>query len=209
MKICIGMPVYNNLVHVQVMQDILDVVLEAQKRNDQLTINTPSSPFLSLNRNVIMQKGLDFDWILMWDSDIQVANGQFIYKMIETAYKHDAAMVGLLVKIKSFDKNQEYACGMKAKDGTGYVRLKEAPVKVQKVDVMGAGITLIRSAWIKNHLQQPYYEFVDIKGDNGPAILPEDWRFCEKIKEKGGKIVVDPTIETIHYGQMGWHHEIK
>ena len=150
-----------------------------------------------------MDAGLDSDWILMWDSDIQVPTAKFLQKMIYTAYKTDAAMVGLLVRIKIPDT--QFACGMKEEGG--YKRLTEAPKKPIEVDVMGAGVTLINCKWVRDNLDQPYYQFIDIKGANGPAITPEDWRFAEKIKEKGGKIVVEPNISTIHWGQAPYMYE--
>ena len=179
MKLYLGMPVYNKMIHSEVAEDVFQFILEAKEKNDDLSINMPSSPFISLNRNLIMEQGLDSDWILMWDNDIQVPTPSFIYKMIETATRHEAIITGLLVRLKVDDK--QFACGMKAKDGSGYIRLTEAPTKPIEVDVMGAGVTLIHTKWIKNNLEQPYYEFIDGKGVNGPTILPEDWRFCEKI----------------------------
>ena len=204
MKIFIGMPCYNQVIHSETAQDLLDLVLEVKERNDQLSILFPSSPFISLNRNLIMQKGLDSDWILMWDNDIQVPTPKFIYKMIETAYKKDATLVGLAVRIKN--TSEELACGLK--DEGGYTRLKKPKKSPQEVDVMGAGVSLINCKWVRDNLEQPYYEFQDGKGVNGPTIMPEDWKFCEKVKEKGGKIILDPTIETIHWGSYGFQYEI-
>lgn len=198
------MPTYDQRIHSEVMQNVLDFVLKAKEKNDDLSIQFPSSPFLTLSRNLIMQRGLDSDWILMWDSDIQVPTPEFFYKMVETAYKHEAALVGLLVRIKTYEINKpEFACGKKSEGG--YMRLIKAPTIPEEVDVMGAGVTILNSRWIRDNLEQPYYEFKDVKGINGPAILPEDWCLCEKIKEKGGKIIVEPRIETIHYGNYGWH----
>lgn len=207
MKIHIGVPCYNRQIHSEVAEDIFQLILETKERNDELSIQMPSSPFISLNRNLIMERGLDSDFILMWDSDIQVPSGKFIYQMIETASKYEAAITGLVVRLK-LDPT-EYACGMKAKDDSGYIRLTKAPSKPQEVDVVGAGVTLIHSKWIRDNLDQPYYEFIDGKGANGPTILPEDWRFCEKVKEKGGKIIIEPRVSTIHWGQKGFQYEAK
>ncbi|HDY68420.1 MAG TPA: hypothetical protein ENH85_11590 [Candidatus Scalindua sp.] len=201
------MPCYNRQIHSEVAEDIFQLILETKERNDELAINMPSSPFISLNRNIIMEQGLDSDWILMWDNDIQVPTAKFIYRMIETASKYEAVITGLVVRLK-LDSN-EYACGMKAKDGSGYIRFTKAPLKPMEVDVIGAGITLIHCKWIRDNLDQPYYSFKDGKGVNGPTILPEDWRFCEKVKEKGGKIIVEPRISTIHWGMKGFTYEAK
>jgi len=177
MRIFIGMPTYQNNIHTEVHQNVVSLALEIAQKGDELIMSHPSSPFISLNRNLIMEAGLSSDWILMWDSDIQVPTPKFLYRMIETAYKQDAVIVGLLCKIKT-EGRDEFACGMKAKGG--YKRLLKPPRNIQEVDVMGAGVTLLKTSWIKENLDQPYYEFIDGKGDNGPTILPEDWRFCEK-----------------------------
>lgn len=200
MRIFVGIPTYQSQVHVGVMDGFLDLALECKEKGVELSKNSPSMPFLSLARNIIMQQSIDSksDWTLMWDSDIEVLTKGFVWKMIETAYKYDAVMVGLLIRIKSFGQ-PEYACGMKVKGG--YDRLKKTPLKPKKVDAMGAGVTLIKNSWVVKNLKQPYYEFRD---SPAPGITPEDWVFSEKIKEKGGKIVVDPTIETLHYGQSYW-----
>lgn len=205
MRLFIGMPCYNRQVHSEVVENLFDVVVQAKDKKDHLSVSFPSSPWISQSRNLIMQNGLDYDWILMWDSDIQVPTPKFIYKMVETAYKQDAALVGLAVRLK-LDSN-EFACAKKVEGG--YERYRELPKHPMEVDVMGAGVSLINSQWVKNHLDQPYYEFVEGKGVNGPTITPEDWRFSEKIKEKGGKIFVEPTIETIHWGIKGYHYEIN
>ena len=197
------MPTYNNQIHSEVTRNLIDLSIELKERGVGFSIAMPSSPLLSLSRNLIMDAGLDSDWILMWDSDIQVPTAKFLQKMIDTAYKTDAAMVGLLVRLKIPDT--QFACGMKEEGG--YKRLTEAPKKPTEVDVMGAGVTLLNCKWIRDNLDQPYYQFVDVKGVNGPSITPEDWRLCEKIKEKGGKIVVEPNISTIHWGQASYMYE--
>src|SRR3990167_7298579 len=101
MKIFCGIPAYQSLVHADVMQGILDLAIEANMRKgDDFSYAVHSSPFLSLNRNRIMHQGLDSDWILMWDADIAVPDGKFFYQMVDTAYKTDAVLVGLQVRIK-------------------------------------------------------------------------------------------------------------
>lgn len=207
MNIHIGIPLHDKKIQSETAEDIFQLLLIARDKNDQVSVQMPCSPFISLNRNLIMQKGLDADWILMIDSDISVLKTDFVYDMIETAYKQDAVVVGLLCRLKLDEK--EYACGMKAKDGSGYIRLTKAPTKPQQVDVMGAGVTLIKTDWIKDNLVQPYFEFIDGKNevDGSPTIIPEDWRFCEKIKEKGGKIIVEPRIGNIHWGIKSYVHE--
>ena len=206
MKLYVGVPNYNKTMSTEVAEDIFQLLLEIRDKGDQVSVNMPSSPFISLNRNIIMQKGLDSDYILQWDSDIQVPTPKFLYKMIETAYKYDAAVVGLLCRIKLDEI--EYACGNMAKDKSGYVRLTKAPTRPKEVDVIGAGVTLIKSDWVRNNLEQPYYEFVDKKNEDGtPGILPEDWNFCRKVKDAGGKVVVEPNISTVHWGIKGFLYE--
>ena len=59
MKIYLGIPCYNRQIHSEVAEDIFQLILETKERNDELAINTPSSPFISLSRNIIMEQEND------------------------------------------------------------------------------------------------------------------------------------------------------
>ena len=206
MKILIGIPTHDNRIHIGLSQNLIQIALKTSSKGDDLSIQYPCSPFISFNRNLIISQAIkDYvDWVLKVDSDIEVPQ-ECLYKMIDEAYRNNAALLGLAVKIKSIEN--EYACA-EIKDGE-YVRLKDVGKKIRKIDVVGAGVSLINMKWLRSSgLQCPWYEFRDGKKEDIPTISPEDWEFCRKIKSKKGKIFLLPTIETIHHGLSYWHHNL-
>jgi hypothetical protein len=70
-----------------------------------------------------------------------------------------------------------------------------------EVDYIAGGIHLIDNNWVRKNLSQPLYTITDLEG---PNIIPEDWSFCEAVKKKGGKIMIEPTIPNLHWGLYGW-----
>lgn len=200
MKIHICIPAYQNMVHVTLFGSLLDLILETKQKGDEVSFSHISTSLIAFNRNFLMEGAKDADYVLMWDADIQILDRQFIYRMIDNLKKKRAKLSGLVVRMKSSDFSKPvYCCGF-IKDGK-YARLGEIPKSPTYVDFVGAGVTLLDNKWIRENIQEPFYEVIDIKG---PTMVPEDWNLCAKIKAKDGNIIIDPSIKTIHYGQYGW-----
>jgi len=200
MKIHICIPAFHNQTHTSLILGLLQLLTDINKRGDSVAIDIISTPLISYSRNYLMEKAKDADWVLMWDTDVEVNTPGFFYKMVETAKKENAQMIGLFTRMKTKDiYNPEYACGFK-KDGK-YDRMITMPREPVEVDFVAGGLHILDNNWIRKNLKQPFYTIHDLPG---PHIIPEDWSLCEKIKSVGGKVVADPTIPTTHWGLYGW-----
>lgn len=76
------------------------------------------------------------------------------------------------------------------------------------------GLMLI-DARLLARMPAPWFEFQEIYGPRpgaGPDapreryLIPEDWWFCHRARRYDGRTVIDPRLETRHYGPCGWAH---
>lgn len=199
MKIYLGMPCYSG-VHPEVVRNIVSFDLDSQGKKNELVLHFPQTSSITLSRNMIMREALkqNADWIIQWDNDIQIKSDDFFYKMTETAYKFGAPVVGLPCRLK--DPGQ-IIYNFADKKGKEYINYKELPQEPKEIDVIGTGFMLINAKWIKENWPiGPWFSFIDTE----TGVFPEDWNFCEKVKERRGRIMVDPRMKTTHWGQMGF-----
>ena len=198
MKLLIATPCLNNSLDSRMVGSVLNVILEGVKRGDEVVWDRPSSAILSYNRNVSMDKAIkeNFDWFLYWDADIEVSSVDFVYGMIDTSFKYQAAIVGLPVRLKGSDK---YNFAFKDEK---YINGITLPPEPALVDVIGTGVMLLDVSMVRD-IPKPWFTFTDTYNDK-PGFWPEDWNFCEKATQIGRKVYVDPRYETIHWGTYGY-----
>lgn len=195
MKLLIGTPVYNNQLDSRMVGDVIDVIGEFQERKESINWDRPSSCMLAYNRNLIAFTAIqeDYDWLLFWDADISVEDKTFPFLMIETAYKYNIPVVGVPIRLKHpTEKKWNYALKM----GNLYINHEgELPVEPQRINVIGTGLMLIKVSFLKE-MPQPWFHFEDTFGKDRIGFFPEDWYFCEKVKN----IFLEPRIKAIHWG---------
>src|SRR5258708_107554 len=133
MKIFIATPCYNNQVHAEMVQSMLQI------QNVHFDWYTTSSSILSFNRNKSVQKFLEsgHEWLLFWDSDISIDSiyGFYIQDMVNFAYKKEVKIIGVPCRIKVDEL--AYNCQIENEN------LKERPTEPFKVRVIGTGMMLI------------------------------------------------------------------
>ena len=193
MRLTVGMPCYAGI-HPKVVLNLINLDIGAQIARDDLIFDFPQSSILSLNRNEIVRRSRasEADWILMWDSDIEVFKKDFILDLVRTAYEKDAPVVGIPCRLKL----QEEAYNFRIKGA--YCPL---PKEDTEVDVVGTGVMLINAQWLKKNFScGPWFSFLDTEY----GTQPEDWVFCDRVRERGGKIYINPKIQTAHNGQMAF-----
>ena len=197
MRILIAIPSYDRRLDIEIARGLLH--LERAMYDFDLVM--PVSSHISRNRNLAVHECLkgDYDWLLFWDSDIGLEE-RFLDKMIETAYKHEAQIVCGSYKMK--EENGKYVLG--ERKGDKYENLTEIS-KVREVDAGGTGVMLI-SRKVLEALEDPWFTIEDGKS---LFVLPEDFRFCQKAKEKGFKIMADPRFTTNHYGSKSYSHVVQ
>lgn len=198
MKIYLGMPVYSG-VHPETVRNLVAFDLDSQREKNELILHFPRSSILTLSRNLIVRKAIEVnaDWVLMWDADIEIKDNDFLHRMVAAAYQHNTPVVGLPCRLKN---NDEILFNFASKVGKEYNNAREIPQAPQETDVIGTGVMLINVAWIKNNWPiSPWFEVIDTL----TGAFPEDWNFCEKVRQRGGKVLVYP-IKTVHWGEIGY-----
>lgn len=196
MKILISTPAYKNNIHARMAHSLVRATVALRKANIAFNWDIPSSSILSYNRNKSAHHAIqdENDWLLFWDADIAVKDSDFIKEMIDEAHRHDAAVAGLPVCLKGTPKTYNFA----NKFTNGYENSDKMPTLTNEVDAIGCGVMLINVPFLKK-LSPPWFSFTDTFHEQ-PGFFPEDWGFCEKVKEAGGKVIVVP-FSTIHYGE--------
>ncbi len=196
------MPVYQGI-HPEVVKNIVGLDLTNQMDGGAIIrLHFPQSSIITYSRNKIMAEALkdDADWLLMWDSDIQIEGEDFFKKMKDIAFKHDAPVVGLPCRLRTDNVTYNFA---HLKEGK-YVNAKEMPQEAKEVDVCGTGCVLINLHWMrKNWMKGPWFTIIDTMNGDVPGFWPEDFNFTQEITKLGGKIMVAP-INTTHHASYGY-----
>lgn len=101
-------------------------------------------------------------------------------------------------------ENSEYAAWV---DGKLVSDLPEGPVEV---DYAGTGFMLIKRGVFESidvpeektpeGMRKRFFSF-EMDGD---VELPEDYNFCKMARERGFKVMMDPSVKLTHYGIKGY-----
>lgn len=200
MKILIGTPTYDRRIDIELVKLFLNLERENKHEFDYVF---PVSSHISRNRNLICLEALKagHDAVLFLDSDIAIPDSGFLEKMIETAFKLDAKIVGGAYMMKK--EEIAYVAGSQ-KDGK-FDNIKVAPDAPVEVECVGTGIMLVYADVLKE-LKDPWFTIID-----KPLleVMPEDFEFCRKAKEAGFKVALDPRFTTQHYGAKAWTHSYE
>lgn len=200
MRILIGCPTFDRRLDIGMFRTIMNI--ERQNKHS-LDFIFPVSSHLSRNRNMCCLQALKdkHDAILFWDSDIEILDNDFLDKMIQTAFRLDAKIVGGLYKMKKLDENVYVAIEKKEDGKLDNIRTKFSEPRL--VERTGTGIMLI----FRNVLETLSDPFFTIQDKANLEVEPEDYYFCARAQEKGFKIACDPRFETRHYGAMPFIHQ--
>lgn len=196
MRILIGIPTYDRRVDCELLKTLIHV----ERRGDhKLDYMFPISSHLSRNRNMCVHEAMknNHDALLFLDSDIGIQDESFIEKLIETSYKFDAGIVGGAYRMKKSE-----LIYVAAKKVEKLENIKKIPIYPQLVDAVGTGIMLILKE-VFQKIDDPWFTIVD---KPNLEVNPEDFYFCEKAREKGIQIALDPRFSTNHWGMNSWTH---
>lgn len=189
LKLLVGMPTYSGI-NPKVVLNLIDFDINSQKDGLDLHFSFPQGSIISALRNQIMRNAMKakVDWVLMWDSDIQINDKEFFIKMVEEAAKREAPVIGLPCCLKSKVRKLNYQ------------RIKSKPDEPERW-VIGTGVMLINMAWIREHWSKaPWFHVIDTE----EGFWPEDFNFCEQVWDKGGKVEILGGIKTVHWGAYGF-----
>ena len=202
-KILVGVPSYDRRIDIDLMKIFLKV---ERLQKYHLDFLFPVSSHLCRNRNICCHAALkeNYDYLLFIDSDTGINDETFIDKMLDTAYKFDAKVVGGAYRMKKPDMSVTYIAGKRTEEGK-YENLHGKLTKPQLVNSVGTGIMLINNLVLRK-LEDPWFTIID--KPNGD-VMPEDFEFCRKVENKGFKIALDPRFTTHHYGPIAWTHDVN
>lgn len=161
---------------------------------------------IQLARNEMLGVAYEgFDDIVFVDADVAVTPEDLVRLL-----SHDVPFVGAAVAKKI--EGEDYS-----------IRSKSGSVNVEgdlwEVDGLATGLLRIRKDAIEK-LCDSFGEYVDDKGivqpnvcavivqDDG-RILSEDFVLCERWKQLGGKVYVDPALKPGHFGTKCWESNAK
>ncbi len=138
-------------------------------------------------RNYLLLQAIKykFDWIIMVDSDMTFPSDG-AEKLLKTMEKFGAD-IGAANYFKGSKPHDSTAFDWD-EDLQGYKPIKDWSEK-RYIDACGMGFTLIS----KNAFHTSF-DFVKLNN----RLLGEDMTFCHRAREKGMKIVLDPTIPIGH-----------
>lgn len=179
------------------------------------------------------KQGIEHDWLVGWnESLVQRARNLQAAQFLETGYQKmmfiDADIEFEPEAVaKLWNLDAPVAVGlypMKRKDAPPLsawrhgklVELSGCPEGPFEVDYAGTGFMLIdrsvlekmRAAWPEREHDEgatkSFLWFDPRLSDDGSFYLSEDYAFCRDYRALGGKIVADPSIKLLHWGNCAY-----
>ena len=101
-----------------------------------------------------------------------------------------------VVGVVAYSRKPGDASTVEIREGEVLAR-PDVPSKPFKAHAVGGGVLLVKMD-VFGGLQEPYFGFKTYP--NGVTLMGEDSWFCERVRNAGKEIWVDPTIEIKHLG---------
>lgn len=209
-KLFIGLPAYDFKISVKLAISLAEFCVKAQAHGIAVQLgNISGCSVVSRARNSIAKMFLesDCDHLLMVDADM-VINADDIFRLLAfNSTRPIVAGIGCARKkekvyFSMLDQDEE---GNVMMDSMGLVRAKR----------VGTGFIMIQRQVFEtmktNHPEWEYWDhnhecnmmaYFDFKLDQTEGYMGEDFVFCERARQDGFSIWIDPTIKL---GHMGMH----
>lgn len=184
MKLAIGLPTGDSVKS----QTVEGVVMAAQHFNAKVLIETGSSVLYHRNRIVERAKKEGCTHLYFTDSDMR-----FNHLDIDDLIRADKDIISGAYNLRK----HPLIPIVRMKEGDEIVIPKELPKELFKCHSTGAGCLLIKME-VFEKLEKPYFAFKTLEGQE--VVMGEDNYFCEKAREAGYDIWVDPTVKIGHIG---------
>ena len=186
MKICIGIPTNRQFKP----QTVLSLANMIARWNFNYYITIPTEGFNTAeNRNFIAAKAIQNDctYILFSDDDM-------VYEpdVLGRLLAHDKDIVGGFYNARHQPTALiiEYIEKMTDEEA-------KAKKDIFQCNALGGGMLLVKTDVFKK-ITSPFFGYK--WHDNGMVSMSNDWYFCEKAKQAGYEIWVDPTLKLGHLG---------
>lgn len=207
-KLFAGVPAYNGMVHIDCVNTLLGL---SQIGIPSSTMFIGNESLITRGRNTIFSMFVhlyDFTHLLFLDADVGIS-AMDIRKMLD--YNKD--VLGVPVRLKGVDKrgNPVYNVGKLlgpsdngllkySKIGTAVLMVsRDACEKlIEKTEPDTYKKSISNGISMENIVQYDVFKTGVIDGE----YQSEDFWFCEKLREVGYDIFVDPNIKTVHNGVL-------
>jgi len=202
-KILIAIPTYDKKVDVELLSTI--VALPGQYPQHTIGLTFMAGSIIQSARNnfcKVFLQNPELDWLYMWDADVVIKDLTFIDKLLETAEKLDAQIVGGLYRIKAPGGRLSasyYKDSSKTPFNSDNYKVGDI-IEPQLVDCLATGSMLIKREVLET-IPEPWFEFRDFPD---AKVWPEDYVFCDKAHAAGFQVAADPRFDTYHYGYAAW-----
>lgn len=142
-----------------------------------------------------MQGNITYDKIMWIDSDI-VFNGEDVYSL----WQHD---VDVVTGAYLLGTGEVTAYPEITKPGFSYMEVKEMPPQLVEIEGCGMGFMMVRQGVFES-LSRPWFQSPMLEGPRGVMfpIVGEDLAFCERARQAGFRIWLDPTVRVTHNKMM-------
>ena len=208
-KLFIGLPAYDFKIGVKLAISLAEFCVKAQAHGVQVQLaNISGCSVVSRVRNLIAKHFLDSecDHLLMIDSDM-VINADDIFRLL--AFNQSRPIVaGVGVARK---KEKVYFSCLEQDENGNVLMDSMGLVKAQRV---GTGFMMVQrkvfETLSKEHPEWHYYDqthqadlitFFDFEL-NEEGYMGEDFVFCNRARQHGFSVWIDPTIKLGHMGMM-------
>lgn len=191
MKIILGVPAYRRQVvegHIPAALSLGAACYANKVRLENFL--TVDSCFVEHSRNVLLHRAVaaDTDWLLMLDADTYVPEGRQLLRMLLTAEHMGYQVVAAPVERRKHENVFNVP-------GVNPESWADKLVEVERVGAacMGISIKWIKSCWPV----QPWFTPIALTGPE-PVMRGEDFSFCDGVRDRGGKVLLDGRVQTRH-----------
>lgn len=215
--VIIGTPAYGHQVTVPFTKSLLLTVTELRDRGVTTGwLPQAGLPLVHLARNLLAAQFLrqpDATHLMFIDADIEWQPGDVL-----SLLEHDVPLIAATYRVKS----PEEAFPVCPLVGNAIAITKRLGVPRVEVERLPAGFMLIKREVFLRLIEAypdtlistfgstsfsdegyPVYDFFPSSLRRG-ELESEDWGFCRRWRETGGKVWLDPTIVLTHYGTVGF-----
>jgi hypothetical protein len=183
-KILIGIPTMGS-VRIEMMSSLIYVLMNTPA---ECALYTPISCYVHMNREEIVKKALqtEADYIFFVDTDMK-----FPQDTLTKLLSMNVDIVGAV-----YNQRKSPPTSVVIQLDPPVDRLPNEPIKVRAV---GTGLLLVKIDVFKK-MSRPWF-FFEPELDDQKAVGEDVW-FCDKAREMGYDIWIEPSIVTGHVGEV-------
>ena len=212
-KLMIGTPAYNSLVHTDYLHSILSYTTIPNLLTTVVTIGNTSLLIEARNKIFSLFVSSDFDYLLFLDADVGFPGEQLVRLL-----NHRKDIIGAPIRLKSPSGRIVFDY-VDILDDTNYPLVK-VKRKGTAILLISKKLALDLAKWCEKNNEYYYFDsfhseghvnhFQNLKiynvfrlGKKGDVFLGEDYWFCELVRELGYDVWVDLSCVSVHNGFLG------